>query len=768
MDNNSLNALYEYIIKNNYNDFSDKIDQYGIDLNPSEIVNIVSKETLLIYATKLNRAGFVIKLLNTYGKLNNVDSEDKDDKSSLIYTILNNNIDLLKEILPLSSPEKINLALCTAMRTGYLDIINYMIGSGLVDLNYTLPKGNNFLIYAAAYNLPSIVLRLCELSDVDVDEKNNQGASVLRFAADKNFPDNVIQCLLNKKTSRCENGKFRRYHISEFKSVENIIVDKGTYGSVEVAIQKSTNKNKILKRYLGYSPDDFLQDDILLEIFFLRQLNKNYLCESIVELNGYIVENKNFYLVLHSLDLKLQEYFKIVKNLPLSTGYLISIIESTVKAIYKCHSNGICHNDIKSANILVTNNKAYLIDFGISTFSAFSGSKKLDIEYITTPNIIAPEGNNCIFIDENNLIIYNKKSFPSFRKSYKADVYSLGATICDIIFGDSINYYNYISINGIIYQSKLNDTRIINAQSYSRLSNDNINILKAYGEDFYKLIIDMINFNPFKRISIKQMLGIYHNPSNSTISEYKLLNINDLQYRICKSIYHYTSENIRLREFELDYFEEIYDSYKNDVINLNPCQYLNKFYSKIIKSLSESLIEISFDTICSTIIFLNSDLKDLVAEIVNFSTFFSYFYPIFNIYQKLFQEDNYGISFFELTKVNGKGLLNVSKQLTEHLNNIPFTPFTIHVEYIVIKLQMLNVNPDIISRIEWYIMKMIIIYSLSSLIEKSVVISELCQYLLLKYYNDNQMDSNIISSLINISGDLSRFSTDIIFVSKYL
>ena len=762
MDNYTI--LFDDIKNNNYTHFEQTIDQFTIDINPGNLFDD-NGNTLLIVSCGYNAIGFVIKLLNTYGKLCNVDHENKNKVYALSYTISNNNLFLTNKLLPLCSSKVVNESFIFALSKGNLVIINGMIDSGFVDLDYITSNGNSFLIYATAYNLPSIVLKLCHMSNVDVDQKNSKGQSALSRAIDKNFPQEVITCLLNKKTSVCDRHDstgligstlFRRYNISEFRNVENVIAASGGYGEVQSVIQISSNKTKILKRYRGYSSERFLDGDIIKEITFLNRLSLNYSC-NVVELNGYIL-NTHFYLVLHPLDLTLKEYFKIISPLPLFTDYFLTIIQSAVKELYKTHSLGISHNDIKSPNILITNNSAYFIDYGLANYNGFSGSRKMDKEYITTAHVTAPEGGDFYFIDSFNQVIYRKEDHFSYRKSYKADVYSLGVTICNLIFN---NYDSYISINGNIYTSS--DVKITINRKYRILNEKEVALILVHGSEFYVMIIDMININPFERISVKEILGITSpEVMSNEISFYVHIFINAIQQKISSSMYHYTPEEIKKSLYELNYREEIYQSYKNDTITVYPCGSFHDYYSKIFFFLNGLKSELSFDTICSTIIFLNKELKFSDT----YEHFASYFYPVFHYYSGIYQEIFYPAKAFGAS-VNDS--LRVSNILNGRLEQFSFTPITIFIEYLVIELQINNFSTEHIAKMEWFIMKNILIYLLSSSSMKTVVVQELCLYFCLGYFNENSLIlPESIANLMTLSDDIARFNIDIPFSSSYL
>lgn len=63
-------------------------------------------------------------------------------------------------------------------------------------------------------------------------------------------------------------------------------------------------------------------------------------------------------------------------------NYNSELFKDIGEMIGKLHSNGIIHGDLTTSNIIIRNNKIYLIDFGLSMFSDRTEDQGVDIKLI--------------------------------------------------------------------------------------------------------------------------------------------------------------------------------------------------------------------------------------------------------------------------------------------------------------------------------------------------------------------------------------------------
>ena len=63
-------------------------------------------------------------------------------------------------------------------------------------------------------------------------------------------------------------------------------------------------------------------------------------------------------------------------------NYNSDLFKDIGEMIGRLHSNGIIHGDLTTSNIIIRNNKIYLIDFGLSMFSDRTEDQGVDIKLI--------------------------------------------------------------------------------------------------------------------------------------------------------------------------------------------------------------------------------------------------------------------------------------------------------------------------------------------------------------------------------------------------
>jgi tRNA A-37 threonylcarbamoyl transferase component Bud32 len=107
---------------------------------------------------------------------------------------------------------------------------------------------------------------------------------------------------------------------------------------------------------------------------------------------------------------------------PLDTGRALGILAQVGSALDAAHAQGLCHRDVKPANILVTPgshgmpDQAYLVDFGITKRTSTAGLTQAG-QFVGTLDYAAPEQIRGLAIDA------------------RTDVYSLGCVLYECLAG---------------------------------------------------------------------------------------------------------------------------------------------------------------------------------------------------------------------------------------------------------------------------------------------------------------------------------------------
>jgi len=100
-------------------------------------------------------------------------------------------------------------------------------------------------------------------------------------------------------------------------------------------------------------------------------------------------ESQNsFYLVREHVEgIDLLSYLNSFHGTSLAEDKIYSIFKQLLSLVSYCHTKGVFHCDIKLDNIIINNDKVYLIDFGLATLSSFSSSASGTLKY-TAPEVL--------------------------------------------------------------------------------------------------------------------------------------------------------------------------------------------------------------------------------------------------------------------------------------------------------------------------------------------------------------------------------------------
>ncbi|EMG46807.1 SPS1 Sporulation-specific protein 1 [Candida maltosa Xu316] len=202
-------------------------------------------------------------------------------------------------------------------------------------------------------------------------------------------------------------------------------IGRGNFGDVYCA-QKTGAKSIVAIKVVNLddSPDDVKQ--IIQEIHFLSKLRHN----NIVQYIESFTKEYNMYIVMEycgggSCSDLLKYHNKLPEDL------VAYIIKRVLFGLRYLHSEHKVHRDIKSANVLLTDDgEVKLADFGVSTEITMTKMKKKT--FVGTPFWMAPEvitrGRVCE--DNNNLKDGNDGGYDE-----KADIWSTGITTIELVTG---------------------------------------------------------------------------------------------------------------------------------------------------------------------------------------------------------------------------------------------------------------------------------------------------------------------------------------------
>ncbi|MCK5883753.1 MAG: protein kinase, partial [Bacteriovoracaceae bacterium] len=153
---------------------------------------------------------------------------------------------------------------------------------------------------------------------------------------------------------------------------------------------------------------------------------------NIVQLVEHISEQYTSSIITKKVNGESLDY--IIAKQVVSPGFALQIaldIISAIRSLHNSEAKTILHRDIKPGNIVYckTENKAILIDFGISTLLGINGTCLSEVSGYTmpytSPGLWTPTG-------DARVAVYNASKY-----SHQCDIFALGLTIYELIAGCS-------------------------------------------------------------------------------------------------------------------------------------------------------------------------------------------------------------------------------------------------------------------------------------------------------------------------------------------
>ena len=261
-------------------------------------------------------------------------------------------------------------------------------------------------------------------------------------------------------------------------------LDKGATATVYLVECIKTGKIYAAKLY------DKINDYNKTEIEILKRLsssNNPYIIhliswgEEYILIDGVAENNeKKLYIIVDYLPNK--DLFSYIKSNEIDENTAKKFFYKILKAIEYCHSQGICHRDIKLENILLNEkNEPVLCDFGYGSLSIDNLKYYIGSEHYYPPEILRLKPYNGI----------------------KSDIFCLGVLLFTLVFKSygfekaTFNDYLY----KLIMKKKFDDywNNIGNIVGEEEVKN-----VSLYCK---KLIFKMLAFSPIDRPSIKDILN---------------------------------------------------------------------------------------------------------------------------------------------------------------------------------------------------------------------------------------------------------------------
>lgn len=216
----------------------------------------------------------------------------------------------------------------------------------------------------------------------------------------------------------------RHFDDTNFSQIQ--LIGNGVFGKIYKSHDKKLNTTVVIK-LLSKRNHNFNEKKILAEVGILSQLK--YQCgRSILCYLDFMEDDDNFYIITEYLG----EYITLLEFInqtmsSLSEKKLVKIIENLKYGLVVCHQSGVAHRDIKPENVMINKKNLDIkyIDFGLSCqFDTCYNNDR-----VGSPEYVAPE------------VVSNGLSPNTLLEWFLADYWSLGMTICALLFKTSIVQY---------------------------------------------------------------------------------------------------------------------------------------------------------------------------------------------------------------------------------------------------------------------------------------------------------------------------------------
>lgn len=223
--------------------------------------------------------------------------------------------------------------------------------------------------------------------------------------------------------------KFRAYqnrnrYINDY--ILGNTLDIGTFGKIKLATHRLTGNTVALKIMDTFDPLKPIEKSFYSEIIALQSLNHPNIIHIKFILQNYDYPRKWFgklNVMIIGLELAQCNLDQCLK--PFSDKISLGIFKQLLYALDYCHHFGMCHRDVKLANILISNDYHILLaDFGLS-----STHSQRCITNCGTLFYMSPE------------IAYLCKG--SYDGS-KSDIWSSGICLLKLVTKINYSYYEYI------------------------------------------------------------------------------------------------------------------------------------------------------------------------------------------------------------------------------------------------------------------------------------------------------------------------------------
>lgn len=551
--------------------------------------------------------------------------------------------------------------------------------------------------------------------------------------SDKSFGEITSLILSMKTNENIYDNDFRLFVRDDFEKIKYESTSSGSYANVEHVVDKKTGINMIIKKYKECN-DEVLDFSTGNEIALIRHLNKvnPYVT---TKLYGVYFENRCLHLVQEYLTYTLDEVFVIIKKLPfeeMKTNFK-QLLLNLLTNINIINSIGINHNDIKDNNIMMDDNgRLRIIDVGISEYYGLMPYRDF-INYSMMTEYIKPP-------DADNESFFYKQEIHR-TKTLNSDVYSVGAIVMNFI--KKSGYEKYIYLGDTFFN-------IEDAENMKTITKFGLNRFDPFLTD---LLTKMLESDPNKRFYAKECLK--HEYFTGVTYERLFKNVEMTRLPGLKNYARYLKYGN-----ELIYLEEIQNASKNFTLTRCVRSSTNKNELIMINwMLSELFLKYGTFEVAINII------PKLIKMFSSYSSGGNYLSCFIICYFYLAKQLTYPNNFtyddiFDITEraYTENDVHSIIKKIISYPESLEIIPITTHITYLIVTLQMNNVDAIIITQVETEIMKGLLKWVIFNRGEQIPIWDLiLCIYYLLpEHLNDTKIEEKNVELCERISLVISK------------
>lgn len=438
-------------------------------------------------------------------------------------------------------------------------IIDNLIGNKLVDINNVNSRKRTPLMIACKYSQELFIKKVLEINcTIDFNLKDDVDLSITEWLCVRNYSDMIVEFI--QRGCKCsyeelskisdssfrgqiseilfgkviefkygdidedlpEDSEFRIYGENDFTFNEGEKIGAGTYGFATIATDKTTGKKVVLKKFQYANKSSqpvLLQDQVLRDIIFLREMNKK---KHSVQIYGLFTDSKgSLYMILEYLERKVSDQFKLIENLTNKNERIKQYKRLMYEMLICIDGNsraGIIHCDTKGDNVMIDfKGRVRNIDYGFSYYLGISPNvnninhrihEGVYLMQDGRPETIMKESSNETAINvykegTNDLLFHLSFGY----LGYNLDVGSVGLLFVQTITGYS-NNGRFCYHDGKIYKFYPKSNSEIRCSTFYADEKTNVidRLKDRYGDELTDIICKMISPDYSIRPTAKELI----------------------------------------------------------------------------------------------------------------------------------------------------------------------------------------------------------------------------------------------------------------------